>query len=223
MMRHRFSPPFTAPEPDLAQEPDLPALIAARICHDLISPLGAIGNGVELLQMFPTPSDGPEIELVRESVQQAQARIRLFRIAFGSFRPDQMIGVDELSGLLRDYAATARFDLSWTPVASTPKTTVRLALLTLLCLETALPYGGRVVVMESETCLELSARSNKLKREDGFWNALGGQSDWPNDLQAARVQFPLLRHAIAEQGMMLELRTADDGLDLRIIAAGPKG
>lgn len=219
MMRHRFSPPFSPTDPDRAEGLDLPALIAARICHDLISPLGAIGNGVELLQMAPSPSVGPEIDLVRESVQQAQARIRLFRIAFGSFRPDQMIGTDELGGLLRDYAATARFDLTWTPVVSKPKATVRLALLGLLCIETALPYGGRVVVTRDETALHITARSDKPKIDPAYWDALSGAADWPHDLQAARVQFPVLQRAIAQQGMSLELHIAEDGLDLRITAA----
>jgi len=57
--------------------------IASRICHDLISPLGAIANGVELLALSgvqPTP----EMDLIAQSVESANARIRFFRLAYGA-------------------------------------------------------------------------------------------------------------------------------------------
>ena len=61
---------------------ELNDLIGSRICHDLISPLGAIGNGVELLTMSGM-TEVPEMTLISESVENANARIRFFRIAFG--------------------------------------------------------------------------------------------------------------------------------------------
>lgn len=62
--------------------PDIAALVSARICHDLISPIGAIGNGVELL-MLDKAAASPEMDLISESVTQASARIRFFRLAYG--------------------------------------------------------------------------------------------------------------------------------------------
>ena len=74
----------------MQDKPDLAALIASRICHDLISPLGAIGNGVELLAMEPGGTR-PEMALISESVANANARIRFFRICFGQASSDQRI------------------------------------------------------------------------------------------------------------------------------------
>ena len=54
---------------------NLSALIGSRICHDLISPIGAINNGLELLGMT-TRQAGPEMALISESVENAAARIR---------------------------------------------------------------------------------------------------------------------------------------------------
>lgn len=63
-------------------DPDrLGALIAQRLCHDLVNPLGAIGNGLELLTM--TQTETPEMALMRSSLDQALGRIRLYRLAFG--------------------------------------------------------------------------------------------------------------------------------------------
>ncbi len=63
---------------------DLVALIGSRICHDLISPIGAIGNGIELIGLSGAGA-GPEMALISESVTNAQARIRFYyRVAFGA-------------------------------------------------------------------------------------------------------------------------------------------
>ena len=64
-------------------ENDLAALIGSRICHDLISPIGAINNGLELVAMSGDVMS-QEMELIAQSVENASARIRFFRVAFGS-------------------------------------------------------------------------------------------------------------------------------------------
>ena len=86
---------------------DLNDLIGSRICHDLISPLGAISNGLELLAMSQDMS-GPEVSLISESVDNANARIRFFRIAFGSSSPGQMTGANEIASILRDMSSGCR-------------------------------------------------------------------------------------------------------------------
>ena len=80
---------------------ELNALIGSRICHDLISPLGAIGNGIELLTMSGM-SAAPEITLISESVDNANARIRFFRIAFGAASADAVTSHSEVTGILAD-------------------------------------------------------------------------------------------------------------------------
>ncbi len=78
------------PERARAQEESLsiPArmleLISARICHDLISPVSAVGNGTELLTAFGVDPEGEVIDLIAEASQTASARLKLFRLAFGS-------------------------------------------------------------------------------------------------------------------------------------------
>ena len=62
---------------------NLAALIGSRICHDLISPIGAINNGLELLGMSGGNSS-PEMDLIQESVGNASARIRATQATLGS-------------------------------------------------------------------------------------------------------------------------------------------
>ena len=59
------------------------AMLCSRICHDLISPVGAIGNGVELLQELDRgASEGAELQLIGHSAQMASASLQFLRIAF---------------------------------------------------------------------------------------------------------------------------------------------
>ncbi len=85
----------------MQDKPDLAALIGSRICHDLISPIGAIGNGVELL-MMDGAAKTPELALIAESVANANARIRFFRVAFGAAGGDQRIAKGEVAGIIAD-------------------------------------------------------------------------------------------------------------------------
>ena len=90
---------------------DLPALIGSRICHDLISPIGAINNGLELLEMAGTgAAPGPELALIGQSVESASARIRFFRIAFGA-AGDQTMGQNEVTSILRDLYTASRVEI----------------------------------------------------------------------------------------------------------------
>ena len=65
---------------------DLAGLVSARICHDLISPIGAAGNGLKLLSLAgqTAAQNSPEMALITASLAQAQARLQFFRLAFGA-------------------------------------------------------------------------------------------------------------------------------------------
>lgn len=78
---------------------DLSALIGSRICHDLISPISAIGNGVELMELSGIERT-PEIDLIAQSVENANARIRFFRIAFGKRGTGGKIAKSDIIGPL---------------------------------------------------------------------------------------------------------------------------
>ena len=62
--------------------PDLAALLASRLCHDVISPVGAIQSGLELLDEMP--DDAESMELVRKSTRSAVAKLQFARIAYGA-------------------------------------------------------------------------------------------------------------------------------------------
>lgn len=169
---------------------ELNALIGSRICHDLISPLGAIGNGVELLSMSGMPT-APEITLIAESVENANARIRFFRIAFGAANSTSMIGNAEVRRVLSDLYRGNRISVDWRPQEDTLRLEAKLAFLILQCFESALPWGGKVAVTRSGETWSIFGTSDRLKVEKDLWSLFSPKAP-AVEVSASNVHFALV-------------------------------
>lgn len=176
---------------------NLAALIGSRICHDLISPVGAINNGLELLGMSGTMA-GPELELISDSVLNANARIRFFRVAFGAAGEQQM-GRAEVLSVLDDISKGGRMNYQWMPLEGCSRGAVRMAFLAALCLESALPYGGLVKIFSADDKWTIVGEGRKLNVDDALWGNLDG-SDSSATVTPALVQFAMLPLAAQEAG-----------------------
>ncbi|AZV78263.1 histidine phosphotransferase [Parasedimentitalea marina] len=168
---------------------NLAALIGSRICHDLISPVGAINNGLELLEMSGDLA-GPELELISDSVGNANARIRFFRVAFGS-AGNQQLSRAETVAILEDMSKGARLQFQWSPLEACNRQEVRLSFLALQCLETAMPYGGTAKVFYADGKWTVIGEAPKINVDDDLWARIsGGQSS--STITPALVQFAML-------------------------------
>ncbi|WP_299961760.1 histidine phosphotransferase family protein [uncultured Roseobacter sp.] len=185
---------------------NLAALIGSRICHDLISPIGAINNGLELLGMSGGTA-GPELDLIQESVGNASARIRFFRIAFGA-AGEQMMGRAEVMSILDDMMSGGRLTVAWGPIDPQPRGEVRMSFLALQCLENAMPYGGRIEISQEDGKWLLHGHADKLNIDKDLWEVLGSP-DAPADLRPAQVQFALLPIIAADAGRSITTEIAE--------------
>jgi histidine phosphotransferase ChpT len=175
--------------------PDLSALIGSRICHDIISPLGAIGNGVELLSLSqPAPTE--EMELINQSVANASAKVQLFRLAFGTADPGQSLPAPEMRALLAAYFAETRTRCEVTLQEAVPRPEAKAALLAALCLDSALPRGGTISLARSGGIWTVAA-IGPLQPEPEAWAALEGTAP-PPPPTARTVHFALLPQALAD-------------------------
>ncbi|OYX41821.1 MAG: histidine phosphotransferase [Rhodobacterales bacterium 32-67-9] len=196
-----------------SDRPDLIALLGSRICHDLISPLSAIGNGVELLMMSGAVP-GPEIALISESVTNANARIRYFRIAYGSAAPGQSVARAEIRSILDDMTRGGRLAIDWQVPGDVSRIEAKLAFLALQCLETALPYGGRIRIAADGDIWRIGAEAAKMKLDAGLWERLTTPGAG-TEVAAAHVQFLLFPAELQRQGRTLTLQTADQQIAMR--------
>ena len=200
----------------IAQD-ELAALIASRICHDLVSPMGAIGNGLELLQLSKGVS-GPEIDLIEQSITQANTRLRLYRLAFGAVGDGQMIAHGEIASLLEALSAQGRHAYQWIGAASFNRRYSKLVFLLVLCLETALPWGGMITIEDAAGRLQLEARSERMKLDEPLWQMLVARMP-TTGLNAAKVHFGLLAQEMQAQGMILSMQREPGLLRLHLQAS----
>jgi histidine phosphotransferase ChpT len=187
---------------------DIAALVGSRICHDLISPIGAIGNGVELIGLTESQM-GPEMGLISESVENANARIRFFRVAFGAANADQQIPRTEVLSILSATAKTGRFTYYWQVEGEHLRRDVRIAFLLLQCFETAFPSGGDVTIAQDNDVWTLTAHGDRMKYNDALWESVINTRKG-FDHSAAQVQFALLPVVSKEARRTLEIAVESD-------------
>jgi histidine phosphotransferase ChpT len=191
---------------------DLTALVGSRICHDLISPLGAIGNGVELLAMSGGQF-GAELSLISRSVDNANARIKLFRVAFGAAEAGQMMATGEVAGILKAISEAGKVAFSLAATGDIPRQEAKLIFLSVQCLETALPYGGEVRIDREASAWNITAQADRLRDEPALWDIATGAVA-ANDLSASMVHFALIAQEIERQDRKLACDLGEDQIRL---------
>lgn len=204
----------------------LAALVGARMCHDLVSPLGAIGNGLELLQMsdeFRALSGKPELALIADSVEAARARVRWFRLAFGQASPEQRLALAELARLLVDAERGGRLRIRLEAEGDLTRVEARLIVLAVMCLETALPWGGSLLVCRGATGWRLVAEAPRTRPDPALWAWLDGSAQRQgSEPSAAEVHFPLLAGLAAQEGQTILWNLDDKGAEIAFRPAAPQ-
>ena len=196
-----------SPAPDTPAGPvDLSALVAARICHDLGNPIGAIGNGVELLGL-DTGFGGAELELVSDSVEAAQARLRFCRMAFGEASAGQTVAAAEAGEILTDRYRGTRVSAVLSAPAEVRRRELRCAFLAALCVEAALPAGGEIALRSSAGGWLVTGTGPRIAARGAGWSMLSPSGA---ELPTARnIQFALLPRAVAEADRTLLAKIED--------------
>jgi histidine phosphotransferase ChpT len=194
---------------------DLAGLIGSRICHDLVSPIGAIGNGLELLSLSAPAPGSPEMALISESCANAQARIRFYRLAFGTGASDQRIGAAEARALAADYLAGGRLALRWEVEEDLARPDVQLGFLALLCLETAMPMGGELRIGREAGRWRLDGTAPRLRAEPALWDGLALPRG-PGEVTPASVQFALLAVQAAAARRAIDVEMAEDRIAMAV-------
>ena len=88
-------------------------LITSRICHDLVSPVGAIGNGIELMQELGEDAGDEAVSLIATSAAQAAIRLKCFRLAYGAAGTDKNIGLREVKEVFSDWLKARRVQVEF--------------------------------------------------------------------------------------------------------------
>src|SRR5499425_2660353 len=128
---------------------DLAALLCSRVCHDLISPVGAVVNGLEVLEEGKDEETRTfALDLIKKSAQQASARLQFCRLAFGAAgSAGASIDLGDAQGVARGFLEDDKTKLAWNlPRLLLPKNRVKLLLNLLLLGGQTIPRGGTMTV-----------------------------------------------------------------------------
>src|ERR1700754_2177776 len=138
------SPPGSPP--DILE---LAALLCSRVCHDLISPVGAIVNGLEVLDDNPKPEDREfALDLIRKSAKTASARLQFCRLAFGAAgSAGAQVDIGDAQNMARGHLEDAKTKITWNlPRVLLAKNRVKLLLNMMVIAQQTIPRGGMITV-----------------------------------------------------------------------------
>jgi histidine phosphotransferase ChpT len=198
-------------------EIDFASLLCSRLCHDLLSPVGAMNNGIELLADEHDPEMRRRcMDLLAESAKSAADKLKFFRLAFGAaggFGAE--VDPNEAKLVIAPMVtASGRTVLEWAvPADAMPKRAVKILLNLVLLANEALARGGTLFVgaeaRAGEHEIVVRASGPKILMDSAVREALTGQLD-PAAVDT-RTAAAWMAHKLAVQdGGMLQLSESDD-------------
>jgi histidine phosphotransferase ChpT len=186
---------------------DLAALIASRVCHDIISPVGAIVNGLEVLEEEKDESMREFAQdLVQKSARQASAKLQFSRLAFGaSGGAGAEIDMTEAGRVAAALLEREKAELAWQVSAGLlPKAQAKLLMNLLLIALNSVARGGTITVTaerdDGETVMRVVAEGDRAKLPAGVKEVIA-EGAVPNPLDAHAVQ-PLYAALLAKEAGM---------------------
>ena len=196
---------------ETADKTVLAANLSSRICHDLVSPVGAIVNGIDLIREIGTSGLDEEFTMISQSAERASSLLQFYRLAFGAVGPDsQDIARDVLLERARALISSPRIILDHTgeagPVFS--RAEARLLCLMLLCARSLTGMSGAITVRFSPVStfpLRIEVSGAGTAEGPGLMAALDTPAH-DADLGPRNIEFALARSCAAELGIRLAAR-----------------
>lgn len=203
---------------NISLEPlDLAALLCSRVCHDVISPVGAIINGLEVLEEEKDPETRAiAIDLIKKSATTASAKLQFCRLAFGAAgSAGASIDTGDAENVTRGLLPDEKVKLRWeAPRVLMPKNHVKLILNMCLIAIAAIPRGGVLTVRsgaeDDEALATVESTGTHIRVAHGVATLLTGVVEG-GSLDAHAIQ-PYFTHLVADAA----------GLDLSLVQDSDK-
>lgn len=160
-------------------------MLTSKICHDLISPVGAINNGVELIEDIGGSVVDDAMKLIDNSAKQAARRLRLFRMAYGRAGSETGVTLKDMRATARDHLTGSKITLEWSEMHPFEKLVdtkggLKVLLNTVMFAEDVLSHGGNVTVEpleENTDGARITASGQHAHLSEAGLKALEGKVD----------------------------------------------
>lgn len=195
-------------------------LMASRICHDVISPVGAINNGLELLQEMGVEAGGEAVSLIAKSAEHANRRLKLFRYAYGAAGGKDLVDSKDIRRVAFDYLQGTRAVLEWPETEPMPQPGQQFpkglskAIVNLVVLGSEMITKAGLIKVRQVTAggypIEVHVSGEGSGFREGMEAAVQGTIE-PNDLDARLVHAYITGALIRHYDFKLAIQKAADG------------
>jgi histidine phosphotransferase ChpT len=176
---------------------DLAALLCSRVCHDLISPVGAIVNGLEVLDEKDSDEETKTfaLDLIRKSARTASARLQFCRIAFGAAgSAGATVDTGDAQTMARGFIEDDKTKLTWNlERLLLPKNKVKLLLNMLVIATQTIPRGGTIAVdpigSGDTISFKVTSTGNNIRVPPALPPLLAGTNEAPVDAQGIQAHY----------------------------------
>lgn len=197
---------------------DLASALSTRICHDLVSPVGAVVNGIDLIREISQGNVNDELGMVAQSAERASGLLQFYRIAFGSADADAPeIAGAEMQHLISSLLAGQRTGLEWQLPAgvSLPRARAQILANATLVARSMLGLRGTIVVAPAaEGRLSVTARGERAECQPEQAAILNGSSSGP--ARAREVEFFLLSDLAARASQPVAIESGEGFVTLTV-------
>ena len=192
-------------------------LLASRICHDIISPVGAINNGIELMQELGPDGLDDGLELVGYSAAQSAAKLSAFRLAYGTGGRDPHIKPEDVQKNFGELIrAEGKISQAWDPYGKLgpdplPLGYCKMLMGTMMLAAESIPKGGYISVRPAgDNSSVIIAEGEGAVVRDQVEDALN-QNLSPDDLDP-RLVHPYALSVIADSyDFKISLKSQSEG------------
>jgi len=160
-------------------------LLSSKICHDLISPVSAINNGVELIEDIGGSVVDEAMKLIGDSAVQASRKLRVFRIAYGRAGSEENLPLRDVRLVAQQYFTGGKIKLLWDDslalgATAAARGALKVLVNMLIMTEEMLAYGGEIKVCaigeEGSGGTRLEIRGRNIHVSQAFGEALSQET-----------------------------------------------
>lgn len=206
---------------------DLASLLCSRLCHDMLSPVGALSNGIELILEEKDPEMRKRcFELLEQSARISADKLKFFRLAFGAAGGyGDLVPVEEARSVVDALAGNnGRIEVNWALGADAlPKPAVKTLLnLAMIGIE-ALVRGGTLdlgaELRDGTSEIVVRASASRVIFDETIGLALEGRLD-PRELSSRTAPAAMLHQLATSLGGGLQFALSEDALVLGAVLPG---
>lgn len=207
---------------NISFSPRVIELLASKICHDLVSPVGAISNGVEFWQEMGEESAEESMGLIAHSASQAALGLQTFRLAYGAGGSEKHIGLSDINKAISAYLDTERHKITWDINNEEldgilPIGFCKTLLNVLILIADITPKGANITLTNTpnKADVKIEASADMVRLKDGYQDIIDGQID-DDALDARNVHPHIMMLLAAHYDLKIGVETSETSVTVQL-------